>query len=565
MRDRLYLLTLVLIFFLAFILRFYKLGSIPRGLQQDETSIGYNAYSILKTGKDEYGMSYPLYFKAFGEYKLPGYIYLSVIPISIFGLTEFAVRLPSAFFGSLTVIAFYFLLREILDREQKDIALIGTLLLAINPWHIHFSRGAFEVTVALFFLTLGTLSFFWVLRKNMLYGMLSGICFALSIYTYTISRLFVPCLIVLLFYLYRKKINTEQRRSLLLFLVTTLFLLLPFFLTLFSRGGFSSSSGTLIFSSAAVKAPLLEYRSYFLDEPVLVTKVLFNFFVLTGFQYVKNIFSYFSADFFFLSGSYHGNHGIGNVGMFYVFELPTMLLGIFYAITKHKKYQLFFCWAILSVLIASLTREAPQATRSFYLTIPLSFFSALGVYHVLMLLKNIQRSYIRIFLCNFIAIFVLYNIIYYFSSYYVRFPIFYAKAWRASDKVTTEYLVSQGDAYQQILIDSDAGFLYTSYLFYSKYPPELFQKTVKRLPDDREGFSKVISFGKFTYKTMDWSKDYQKKNELILTTADRKPKELPPLVSFYYPKRPVALSVNEEILQYPVEDISYVLVRSRND
>ncbi len=562
MRDRLYLLTLVLIFFLAFILRFYELGSIPRGLQQDETSIGYNAYSILKTGKDEYGTSYPLYFKAFGEYKLPGYVYLSVIPISFFGLTEYAVRFPSALFGSLTIMAFYFLLRQILDREQKEIALVGALLLAMNPWHIHFSRGAFEVTVALFFLTLGTFSFIVALRKNLLYALLSGFCFAFSVYTYTISRLFVPCLILLLIYLYRKNIKVEQRKALFLFLITTVLLLLPFFLTLFSRGGFSASSGTLIFSSAAVKAPLLEYRSYFIDEPVLMTKILFNFFALTGLQYIKNIFSYLSADFFFLSGSSHGNHGIGNVGMFYLFELPTMLLGMFYAFTKHKKYFLFFFWAIVSVLIASLTREAPQATRSFYLTIPLSFFSALGIYHVLMHLKNIRRNYLRIFLCNFIAIFVLYNIVYYFSSYYVRFPIFYAKSWRATDKVTTDYLVSHGSEYNQIVIDSDSGFLYTSYLFYSKYPPEQFQKTVRRLPDDREGFSKVVSFGKFTYKTMDWSMDYQKKNELILTTADRKPKDIPSLVSFYYPKRPVALSVNEEILQYPVEDVSYVLVKS---
>ncbi len=562
MRDRLYLLTLVLIFSLAFILRFYKLGSIPRGLQQDETSIGYNAYSILKTGKDEYGISYPLYFKAFGEYKMPGYIYLSVAPISFFGLTEFAVRFPSAFFGSVTVIAFYFLLRQILDREQRYIVLIATLLLAINPWHIHFSRGAFEVTVALFFITLGTLSFIVTLRRNLWYALLSGLCFALSVYTYTISRLFVPCFIVLLIYLYRKNIKEEQKRALFLFLITTGIFLLPFFLTLFSRGGFSSSSGTLIFSSAAVKAPLLEYRSYFFDEPVLVTKILFNFFVLTGLQYVKNIFSYLSADFFFLSGSAHGNHGIGNVGMFYLFELPTMLLGMFYAFTKHKTYFIFFSWAILSVLIASLTREAPQATRSFYLTIPLSFFSALGIYHVLLLLKNIRRSYIRIFLCNFIAIFVLYNIVYYLSSYYVRFPIFYAKSWRATDKAMTEYLVSHENEYNQVLIDSDSGFLYTSYLFYSNYPPEVFQKTVKRLPDDREGFSKVVSFGKYRYKTMDWSKDYQKENQLILTTADRKPKEIPALVSFYYPKRPVALSVNEEILQYPVEDTSYVLVKS---
>ena len=60
---------LTLILLIAFILRFYKLGIVPDGLQQDETSIGYNAYSILKTGRDEHGVYLPQNFQAFGEYK----------------------------------------------------------------------------------------------------------------------------------------------------------------------------------------------------------------------------------------------------------------------------------------------------------------------------------------------------------------------------------------------------------------------------------------------------------------------------------------------------------------
>ncbi len=52
-------LLLLLVFFIAFFLRFYKLDTIP-GLLRDEASIGYNAYSVLTTDKDEYGKLLPL-------------------------------------------------------------------------------------------------------------------------------------------------------------------------------------------------------------------------------------------------------------------------------------------------------------------------------------------------------------------------------------------------------------------------------------------------------------------------------------------------------------------------
>jgi len=82
-----FLLVLICAFFL--ITRVYKIAEIPPSLYWDEASIGYNAYSIAETGKDEWGESFPLHFRAFGEFKLPVYIY-SVVPfVKIFGLNEF--------------------------------------------------------------------------------------------------------------------------------------------------------------------------------------------------------------------------------------------------------------------------------------------------------------------------------------------------------------------------------------------------------------------------------------------------------------------------------------------
>ena len=103
--EKVFFWLLLSVFFIsALALRFYKFGEIPVGFNRDEASIGYTAYSLLKTGKDEYGKSFPLSFKSFGDWKLPLYPYLVTPFIKIFGLSEFAVRLPSALFGVLTVI-----------------------------------------------------------------------------------------------------------------------------------------------------------------------------------------------------------------------------------------------------------------------------------------------------------------------------------------------------------------------------------------------------------------------------------------------------------------------------
>jgi len=103
---------LFLIIALSFFLRVYKVSSIPPALNWDEVSIAYNAYSVLKTGRDEWGQFLPLHFKSYGEYKLPAQIYASIPGIAIFGLNEFGVRITPVIYGTLTVLLLYLLTIE---------------------------------------------------------------------------------------------------------------------------------------------------------------------------------------------------------------------------------------------------------------------------------------------------------------------------------------------------------------------------------------------------------------------------------------------------------------------
>lgn len=566
MKISIYTLLLVAVFVIAFFLRFNMLGAIPLGLQQDETSIGYNAYSILQTGRDEHNESFPLYFKAFGEYKLPVSIYITTFFIQLFGLTAFAVRFPFALFGSLSVVILYFFVKDLVRNKQhlKLLPLIATTFFAFNPWHIHFSRGAFEVTIALFFLLLGTLLFFWSLQKKSYFFLFSVFCFIVALYTYNTARLFVPLWFVFLVYLYRKELLAKPKQLFILSSGIGILLLVPFLFSFFSKGGLQSAHGTLLFSSSASQAPLLEFRSYLIALPPIITKIFFNSLFLSLWQYINNIFSYFSVSYFFVQGSAHGNHGIGNVGQFYLFEFIFIIIGIISLIKEKLRFRIdFFIWTFLVIVIAAATREVPQATRSFFLVVPFTIFSAYGFIFLLKKILILKNTSVKNIVLVFGAFYIFYNLFFYFSSYYIRFPILYAKSWRAEDKTIAEYIMQNQNKYDSIIFDTNSGYIFSSLLFYTKYPPLKFQKSAVWDTDDSEGFSKLLSFDKFIFKDVDWSKDIQKDKTLIVTSNDKKPKDITPVATFYYPKRPVVLSVGQNLIQYPVEDVAYVLIEKK--
>ncbi|MBI3342440.1 hypothetical protein HY024_04940, partial [Candidatus Curtissbacteria bacterium] len=121
------------IFIATFFFRSFKLSTVPFGLYIDETSIGYNAFSIVSTGKDEYGKKFPLFFAAFGEYKLPVYIYSVALVQLIAGPTDLSVRLPALIYGLLSVIFVYYLTREVLeDAKEHKMARIAPYLSALT-------------------------------------------------------------------------------------------------------------------------------------------------------------------------------------------------------------------------------------------------------------------------------------------------------------------------------------------------------------------------------------------------------------------------------------------------
>ena len=134
--------TLLAITVLGLTFRVWELGTLPPSPDPDELSIGYNAWSILETGRDEFGTPYPTAFRAFGEYKRPAFIYAAVPSIALFGPTTWAIRLPGAIAGTLTIPVLYALAVSLFGK--RAIGLLAATGLAFSPWHLQFSRGARE-------------------------------------------------------------------------------------------------------------------------------------------------------------------------------------------------------------------------------------------------------------------------------------------------------------------------------------------------------------------------------------------------------------------------------------
>lgn len=549
-----------LIFIFGLILRFSFLSSVPNGLYPDETALGYNAFSILHSGKDEYGASYPLYFRSFDDYKLPVYVYSTAIAMNFFGENAFSVRVMSALFGVLAIISLYFLI--VLLSKNKILAASIAFFLAVNPWHSFFSRAGYEVNVATSFITIGMLFFVWAIqRKNSIPLFLISITmFLLSVYTYNVTRLIAPLILVSLVIFYFKKLTISSKFPLTLITAVFIIGMLPFlvsFIALQNEPGFASHKDALIIGNAT-KADILQTRSYFIDLPSVVQKIFFNYWVLVGMTYVKNVISFFSTSFYFIIGSEKPNQNITGMAMFYYFEFPLILFGLYSTLKKKATFLYpFLIWLLVVLLFGSLVKIVPNGTRTYPVVIPLTVLSGYGFYLLAAHFHKLKIKGIRYALFGAIIWFMGYSYGYYFLSYFHRYPIEHASDWRSEDQKTVEYIRGLENKYDKVVFDESSEFFYTSLAFYGKYNPSEFQKTAQY---ELKGLvNGVTSVGKYEFKKIDWTKNPPEPNTLYIVGPKNIPENITILREFDYPKRPLVLYYDRKIGQLSVTDKAYIL------
>ena len=179
---------------LVFALHFFRLSDIPPGLSNDEAANGYEAYSLYRTGADQWGNRFPLVLHGFGDDRLPMYSYLSIPFVAVFGLNAMAVRLLSVVSGIGLVFAMY-LLGVVLVSERAGI--FAAVLLSVTPWFFGMTRIAMETPLALLFTLFFVLAFYRS-SGHPVYYIWSILVALLSMFTYHGSRLFVPLIGILL-------------------------------------------------------------------------------------------------------------------------------------------------------------------------------------------------------------------------------------------------------------------------------------------------------------------------------------------------------------------------------
>jgi len=178
----------------------------PPGFAADEASIALNALTIARYGTDEDGNRYPLYFRAFGDYKNPPYIYLLAGVFKVVEPSPLAARRLSAVFGWLAAAALGSLAWRM--TRLAGVAAAAFTLAILTPALFEMSRLAFEVAlfplvVALFLLA--AWEAFHAPRWSLLLTAALAVTLALVTYAYTAGRLLGPLFALLLLLLAKRR------------------------------------------------------------------------------------------------------------------------------------------------------------------------------------------------------------------------------------------------------------------------------------------------------------------------------------------------------------------------
>jgi len=309
---------LLLIILVAAGLRLARLDHVPPGIHVDEATNAWNAYTLLKTGKDQHGVSWPiLYTQGMGQSHSPSYIYALLPFQALGGMDMWTTRLPAALGGVLTVFLLYVVGTRLFDRAT---GLVAAGILAVNPWHVQMSRFGHEASLSPLLVTACVAAFLWAhlplddderRRPRVIAAALAGLVTGMSCYGFYPLRLFLP-----------------------VFIISSVLLTWPSWRErLKSRDG-ALAIGALVIAGAVTFCPLL-WRH--VTDPEVSRRGAVVGWVWadsdTPLEIISKVVSRYAAhygpDFLFVSGDkYFGNAPPRGVGLFHWYDMPAMILGL---------------------------------------------------------------------------------------------------------------------------------------------------------------------------------------------------------------------------------------------
>lgn len=526
-----FIVSVVMIWILALGLRLWKIDSYPLSLNWDEVTFAYNAYSVLETGKDEYGEILPLQFKSIGDYKNPMYVYLLVPLIKLFGLNELAVRIPPAVLGSLTIPLLGMIVWQLF--RNKACAISSALVLAIAPWHVQFTRAGADVGVGTFFVILGIALF---VRNKYLLGLVTLVG---GMYAYFGERAFVPLVVGLLMWMVRL-----TRRELLMSLIGMTVVILPLVGPLVSEGHKGKVFMTTLLS---YRPPEKLTQKLIREDGKIVYGLFHNPVVEYGLMMVDRYVNHFSPTFLFIKGLSDNRQRIVGMGMMYWSDLillamamPLVAKGV-----RHKNWKFLILWLLVAPIPAAITRDPVHARRAFNMIYPLSILVGIGLVELWQRRTMWKILFVGVWMW-LVGLYVL--------SYYVFTPLqtFRGSAgWQYGYKQLVEFVEPIKNNYGQIVIDTAYQGSYAYFLFYGKYPPNKYQPQARLVKDDPLGLGEGSGYDKYQFRKIFWPHDRGTSGTLFagppekipLTDIDSSKARL--LKTIYFPDKSVAFYVVE--------------------
>ncbi len=522
-----------LILAISFLLRVWDLNKIPAAMYWDEMDVSYQAYSILKTGKDYYGnFPFPV-VRSFADYRAPFFIY-SVVPfVAIFGLNEYSVRIPAAIFGVFSVLLIYLVSKKLFKSEQ--IALASAFFMAFSPWNIQYSRLGFEITLMIAAFLAGILFFLNGRRKSKFF-ILSALFFGISVLTYNTAKLFIPFVIATLFFLFAQEIKKDKN----FYIASTLFILL-FLITLygsFFSGGGKRFSEIAVWTDPQMAAQIDILRSnssesYRGTDTIGIDartedKIIYNKISYSLSKINENYYNSFSPQFLFISGDPNTRHSPERMGELYRIEFITIIFGLIFLLFNFKKNKattiFIFLWLLIAPIPAALTQQGGvHASRLAFLQPVLTIISALGVIYIFRLLsKKLKLPFVLIF-----SIFWFFGVLFFLNYYFGVYKIESAKQFQYGFSEAAKKALVSRQAYDYVIIDDRRDSALMNYLIASNYDPNEFRKRIPELPfvlSDQKA-AKLDNVLFFDPATRDWASIFTKntidKNFLLIVSAEQ--------------------------------------------
>lgn len=511
---------LILIFLLGLFFRFWQITRIPPGLTPDEAAQGYTAWSILKTGKDEWGEKLPFNPRSFGDFKPPLQTYLMIPSVALFGLNEFGVRFPNAFLSSLAILTVFLLVKELF--ASRLIAVFSAFLIAFSPWHLPLSRGGFEANLTVFFISLAGYLF---LKNDSKSRALSALIFGLNMFSYHSAKLATPLVIVFLIW-FKKEIKNLKP---FFFIYTVLFLIA---FSSFFKGGQTRGLDIAVFQPTDRWQSVKDERWFGVSQglPDLAVRVFHNKVSYSFSRFVKNYLGYLSPEFLFSEGPAEGTYGlIPGRGVLWWWELPLLLIGFYYLIKKPKREVLLISALILIALIpGAMTKGERMANRAAGAIPWIQIFSAWVLGELSLKIARLKNREVKIGFNLVFGLVFIFFFSFFLEDYFLQSlkkisrPMLYGRCQalrevdlEEAEKVIVSRKLSEPQAYV---------------MFCFQYPPELAQKQVPEWLEYQEkglGFVDQLGeyqLGKFVFKEIHWLTDSELKNTALVGL----PEEFPP-------------------------------------